>query len=215
MTTAICSVYFDNVNPRVLMLHRKVVERFMPTTATYFQIRSNDHAMAMNRMTKQLAVVRSDHDFDRIIWLDIDCIPLNSEALVYPFAHADFWGCAQRANHINNDQHIYASPFAMGFKLSTYEKMGYPSFLATHRGDVGEELTYVYERQHGGAAPLLFDPLHVEAMPEGGYWNLCDGKTFGLGTSYGSTHPLFYHAFQIRTGENFKRFESKCREVLE
>jgi hypothetical protein len=93
--------------------------------------------------------------------------------------------------------------------------MGYPTFLATHRGDVGEELTYTYERQHGGAAPVLFDPLHVEAMPEGGYWNLREGKQFGLGTSYGATHPLFYHAFQIRTGENFKRFESKCREVLE
>jgi hypothetical protein len=214
MTTAICSVYYDNLNPRVRELHKQVVEKFMPESATYYQLRANDHGSAMFRMTKQLAITRKDHDFDRIIWLDIDCIPLNRQAFELKF---NFWGCAQRANHIENGRHLYASPFAMGITLNTYEKLNYPTFSATYRGDVGEELTYGYE-QHYGLQPILLPPMSIEQAPEGGYWELTGRKPyekFGLGTIYAwDERPLFYHAFQIRDRSSLKRFEAKCAEVL-
>jgi hypothetical protein len=216
MTTAICSVYYDNLNPRVREMHRQVVEKFMPASATYHQIRANDHGSAMFRMTKQLSINRKDHDFDRIVWLDIDCIPLSAKAFTLPF---HFWGCAQRANHIQNCQHLYASPFAMGITLSIYEHINYPTFSATYRGDVGEELTYSYE-QHFGHAPTLLKPLHIEEQPEGGYWELTGNPPydkFGLGTTYGMLpeEPLFYHAFQIRDKASLRRFQKKCEHVLE
>lgn len=216
MTTAICSVYFDNIHPRMLDLHRQAVLKLMPKDATYYQLRATDHGSAMFRMAKNLAVTRSNHDFNRIVFLDIDCIPLNRQALVEPFKRSDLWGCAQRANHIENGAHIYASPFAMGFTLDLFDRMNYPTFSAAYRGDVGEELTYAYERLHGGARPYLLFPSDVETMPEGGYWALENGKQFGLGTTYANEEGsnYFYHAFQIRMGDAMKRFESKCREVL-
>ena len=104
----------------------------------------------------------------------------------------------------------------MGFRLKAYVDMLLPTFAETYRGDVGEELTYAYEEKCHKQPALLW-PSKVEAMPEGGYWDLDGSRYFGLGTTYATKEgkDLFYHAFQIRMGESMKRFEAKCREVLE
>jgi hypothetical protein len=209
MKTVIATAYFENINPRVRELHREVVTKLMQDDYTYQPIKTNDHAKAMTTFTRSVMEQKS---YDRIIWLDIDCIPLCREALTID---APFWGCAQRANHIENNQHIYASPFAMGIELELYKAMGAPDFAETKRGDVGEELTYCAENIK--YAPLLYQPLVVEEKPVGGYWQLINGRFFGLGTTYGyaDKKPLFYHAFQIRHGTAVKRFERQCLNVFQ
>ena len=212
--TIIATCYFDNISPRIVELHRQVIERFAPENAHYHVIRTSSHPAAMYRFTNSLTRERDGHEFDKLIWLDIDCIPLCKEAFTLPFFHSDFWGAAQRANHIVNQQHIYAGPFAMGMRLKAYADMLFPTFAETHRGDVGEELTYAYEEKCGHL-PVFLWPSHVEAEPAGGYWNLTLRQRFGLGTTYAlDGKDLFYHAFQIRMGDSMKRFESKCLEVL-
>jgi hypothetical protein len=215
MKTAIVTFYYEDLHPTFAQLHRKVVEKLMPENAIYYQIKTNSHGHAMTRFAKSMCLQSFDLQVDKLIFLDIDAIPLCREALTEPFQRHSFWGCVQRANHIENGEHLYASPFAMGLMLNTYQHLNQPDFSATERGDVGEEITYVYERVHGGLKPLLLEPLTVEAMPEGGYWKLRADRYFGLGTTYADAKgtPYFYHSFESRAG-GVKRFEAKCKEVL-
>jgi hypothetical protein len=214
MKTAIATFYYEDLHPTFAQLHRKVVEKLMPENCLYFQIKTNSHGNAMTRFAKSMCLQSFDLQVDKIIFLDIDCIPLCREALTEPFQRNSFWGCAQRANHIENGEHIYASPFALGIMLNTYQHLNQPDFNATNRGDVGEELTYVFEQVHGQLKPLFLQPSHVEAEPPNGYWKLKGDAYFGYGTTYShNDKPYFYHSFESRSG-GVKRFEAKCKEVL-
>jgi hypothetical protein len=203
----IATAYFKNIDTEIVEWHEKVVKALYPEVK-YVQVLTNSHPSAMNQFTMDALMMGA---YTHIVWLDIDCIPLNDKAIYQPYP---LTGCAQRANHINNGGHIYASPFAMILNLKWWQQIGFQYFNETVRGDVGEELTYAAERI--GIRPELFYPSHVEAKPDGGYWNLTDDTHFGYGTTYADEDgtPMFYHAFEIRKGENKARFIAKCKEVL-
>jgi hypothetical protein len=139
---------------------------------------------------------------------DIDCIPLAAWVIPWLVENAlagTLLGPAQRANHLSNGEHVYAGPSALAFSRVTYERLGRPSFRATDRGDVAEELTYACEA--AGIPIMLLWPTHV-GEPK---WQLRSGLTFGHGTTFGGA---IYHAFEISKGETAGMFLRKCRQVL-
>jgi len=208
----------DNIDPSVCEYQAEVVKRFLPADWNFLQVKAKlqrySHADAM-------AVCIASCPTDVIVLLDIDCVPLKESALPFLYDHAKVGtliGAAQRANHIPNGAHIYAGPFCMAFSRQMYTALGSPVLREAmlegpyrptpgQRGDVCEELTYVWE-QYKHKVTLL-RPTAVEKP----LWNLEPGRErFGHGTTYGD---LFYHAFEARISKDRQsRFIEKCKQVL-
>lgn len=158
-------------------------------------------------------------DFKTILVLDIDCIPLSKQALEYTFNQAEkdiLVGNIQRANHLENNQHLYVGPSAMCFTKALYEATEEPSFAFTHKGDVGEEITYKAEEHKKEIEyyiPSGYEKLPVDGIP----WKLTDElPDFGIGTTYVNKHnqEMFYHLFQSIFNSHNQLFYDKCAEVL-
>jgi len=202
----VASCYYGNLSPDVINAQKHVLMTMvMNTDIGYVHYKTHDHATGMTELTRSLS---KSHPDESILWLDVDCIPTDKASLALA-NNGKFHGCAQRANHIENDKHIYVSPFMMHLPLSVYRDMGEPSFSATYRGDVGEELTYLYAEL---VAKGKYKPA-VMAMPTecvDPMWDLFDGSGFGIGTTYTNG---FYHNFCIREPRMAQLFIDKCAQV--
>jgi hypothetical protein len=200
----IASCYYDDMNRDVVNAQKSVILPMIENTDIGFiHYRTTDHAQGMTELTRKLS---KDYPHESVLWLDIDCVPTSKEALIKMSHNDDFCGCVQRANHIDNDGHLYVSPFCMYLPLETYREIGEPDFRATSRADVGEELTYILEATD--SHPSMSYPTHcVEPM-----WDLRDGIRFGLGTTYDNG---FYHNFFSRDPKTAQMFITKCEQICD
>ena len=206
MSATIYSHYMSNIEPEILRAQTLVVRQFLPDNWEFKQIHRDDYARNYTNILRE-CVITNPHPVT--IFLDVDCIPLSRAALVYMEMAARsgaLIGGVQRANHIQNNEHLYVGPSCMGLSHDAYWKYNAPSFAATDRGDWAEELTYRWEELNAPVKLLL--PIHV-AEPQ---WKLRDGKMFGYGTNYDN---LFFHAFGCNRRASTKLFLDKCREVLQ
>jgi len=219
------SIFMSNIDPVVVEAQAQVVNKFLPIDWVFEQrqvpLRLYAHADAMKDCITHCTT-------DVIAFLDIDCIPLTSLAFPFLYSYASkgtLVGAVQRANHIPNGAHVYAGPFCLAFSRERYRAFGSPVLreamlegkpyrpIPGQRGDVCEELTYVWEQNKGlftfTPAVQLMRPTHVEKP----LWNLEPGRErFGHGTTY---DDLFYHAFESRISRDHQnRFIEKCRQVL-
>jgi hypothetical protein len=174
--------------------------------------------------TKENFEQKIDHDV--VIILDIDCIPVSLNAFEYyakVAASGKLIGNAQRTNHLNNGQHVFAAPSASAISRNSMVKIGAPSAIETDRSDVLEEYTWAAEAN--GVDVVKIMPMRFDAPPQRydweknqpPYWDLADGMPkYGMGTTYGSDEQgeLFWHNFQIRMPGQEQRFWNKCEEVL-
>jgi hypothetical protein len=157
--------------------------------------------------------------YDNVLILDIDCIPLNQQALSYIFDKAGqniLIGNAQRSHYLENNEHIFIGSSCMCVNKTVYESLGKPSMEPNSRGDIGEELTYLAEENN---IPVeIFYPHSYEASPYGAEsWALSgDLPHYGIGTMFESDdkQPRFYHLFESRTNLHVDKFISKCESVL-
>lgn len=149
-------------------------------------------------------------EWDVMILFDADCVPLTKSivdgCILLCQKHDRIIAASQKASHIPNSK-IYASPCFMVLTKEVYEKLGRPSFKATNRGDVAEELSYS-AIEKGVYLDLLY-PTHVETS----LWDLTPEMKFGYGTTYGD---YIYHAFESNANHGSTgKFIEKCLEVLE
>lgn len=202
MRTVVASFYMDNIPAEVARTQAAVLAKFVPSEVMVAQtLTALSHAGAMDDF-----IAADTHDI--VIFLDIDCVPLNAvaiPALVAQAAEGSLAGCIQRANHIDNGGHLYVGPFCMALTRRLWEDLGRPSFEPTDRGDAGEELTYRCE--------ALGRPMHRmwPSAIETPLWDLGEGRRFGLNTEY---EGAFLHAFCIRDPHNQQRFVERCRDIL-
>jgi hypothetical protein len=217
-----------NIDPKILQAQQQIVSKFNPSNIAYYPVLSDaPPGYTMDKLVDMLEA----RGHDAIMFLDIDCVPLNNIALDYFFKQAytgKVIGDAQRSNHIENNQHVFAAPHNVTFTIETYRKCGSPSFLPNYRGDVAEELTFKAEEGNIPVEiimPLRYDapPIRMEWEPKDAppYWDLADGMPkYGIGTTFGwedesgSVQDLFWHMYQsFYPGQN-ERFIKKCEELM-
>jgi hypothetical protein len=220
MDPCVASIFDAAIDPLIVECQRKVVDRFNITRRPFYQVR-----MTIPRLRRIYQKKKQHSDFldeflnstshDVVLFLDVDCVPVSEKAIDYYLTEAcqgKLIGNAQRANHIQNNEHLYASPAALGISIETYNKLGRPSASPSDRGDVAEELTYIAELK--GIPIELVMPSRYDRTPS---WPLRSGlHDFGIGTTY--THPtlgdLFWHCFQITVGDRGDFFKEKCLSFI-
>jgi hypothetical protein len=212
-----------NIDPKILELQKKVVEKYNTSKIPHYQVYTEaSPGYTMDALVGML----EEKQHDAIMYLDIDCLPLNDNALNYLFDKAysgTLIGDAQRSNHIQNDQHVFCAPHNVTFTIEMYRKLGNPSFLPNYRGDVAEELTFKAREANIPIEiimPLRYDapPIRMDWEPKDSppYWDLADGMPkYGIGTTFGSDGlDMFWHMYQsFHPGQN-ERFIKKCEELL-
>ena len=157
--------------------------------------------------------------YDNVLILDVDCIPLNLQALTYIFDKASnqvLIGNAQRSHYIQNDEHIFIGSSCLCINKTVYEQLGKPSSGPTARGDIAEEFVYLAEEKN---MPIeFFYPHSYEASPYGApSWALTGNLNhYGIGTTFMSNDNIhrFYHLFESRHNLHINKFVTKCNYVL-
>lgn len=217
MSAIILSPYNDNIPELVRKAQRLVMES--KTDIDFVQFRTDaTHAETLDHLIDTVTD-------DVIVFMDIDCIVLNSNIIPTVIEHARngyLVGNAQSSSHIGDGSHVFVAPSFMAISRDTWAKMGCPSFAPTDRSDVGEELTWCAE-QHD--IPLMFlRPVHFEKspvpvqLPDGRVSNpicwMTGGLPYGLSTTFSLDGQIdTFHSFQSSLAQT-DRFVSKCAEVL-
>jgi hypothetical protein len=217
-----------NIDKKIVDLQKQVVAKYNVSKISHYHVYTE--ASPGHTMDKLVDILEKK-GHDAIMFLDIDCLPLENNALNYFFERAymgKLIGDAQRSNHIQNDQHVFCAPHNVTFTIDLYRKLGSPSFNPNHRGDVAEELTFKARESNIPIEiimPLGYDapPIRMAWEPKDSppYWDLADGMpkygigtTFGLTNKDGTTLDLFWHMYQsFHPGQN-ERFTKKCEELL-
>jgi len=224
----IASIFMNNIDQKIVALQKQVVEKYNVSKIPHYHIYTEANpGYTMDKLVDML----EQKGHDAIMFLDIDCLPLENNALNYFFERAymgKIIGDAQRSNHIQNDQHVFAAPHNVTFTIEMYRKLGNPSFMPNYRGDVAEELTFKARESNIPIEiimPLRYDapPIRMAWEPKDSppYWDLADGMPkYGIGTTFGLTNndgtslDLFWHMYQsFHPGQN-ERFIKKCEDLL-
>jgi len=184
----IVSFYMRNISDDVLIAQSKMVKKYVNKNEQFkfVQLRTGfSHSKSIDiffRFTR----------FQFILLLDIDCVPINKNAvskLLKQVQHSFMAGAAQRASHLNNNDHIYVGPFLMCINTRKYREMGRPSAVETTDGDVAEMLTYTAENLNERIT--FYYPSFCGQRK----WRLTGDMYFGTNTVYEND---FLHTFQIR-----------------
>lgn len=228
MKPCIATIFMRNIDPAMIQLQQQVVKKYNKSNIPQYPILSEaPHGYTMEKLMAMLET----REHNVVMFLDVDCVPLNDTALDYFFEKAfngTLIGDAQRSNHIDNGQHVFCAPHNITLSMETYDKLGRPSFMPNYRGDVAEELTFRAREANIPIEiimPLRYDapPIRMDWEPKDAppYWDLADGMPkYGIGTTFGfsgedgSAQDLFWHMYQsFHPGQN-ERFIKKCEELL-
>lgn len=233
----IVSFYMDNIQPDVVKLQSLVVKKFNTANIKHYLVKVDfphgialDYFWAINGVKNERFAnvdIKQQLEHNCILFLDIDCVPLSNKAIPMFFEAAQegkIIGNAQRTNHLQNNQHVFAAPSALCLNADTYKKIGMPSAVETQRSDVAEE--YTWHAENVGVKVDLVMPLRYDSSPQRyewevnqpPYWALADGMpVYGMGTTYGTETDgdLFYHNFQIRMDGQQEKFMAKCGKLLQ
>jgi hypothetical protein len=219
----IATIFMNNIDRRSVQLQQEVVKKYNKSNIPHVSVLTNTNAgQTMTLLTQELV----KRGCDAIMYLDVDCVPLNDKAIDYFFEKAYagvLIGDAQRSNHIENGQHVFCAPHNITFTIETYDKIGKPTFNPTSLGDVAEELTFKAREANIPIEilmPLKYDapPIRMDWEPKDAppYWDLADGMPkYGIGTTYGKDGvEMFWHMFQSFYPGQTERFIKKCEELL-
>ena len=199
--------YTSNIDPQIVQKQKEVFERFGREIEQVYIHDWRTHGHAINTF---LVESLENGKYGSIAIWDIDCIPLSGKIFDIAISETGttgrkIFGIAQRASHIKNSI-MYCGPSFICFELSTWEKLGRPTFECTPRSDCAGEVTHACIEK--GVQVSMLYPKSCERP----LWQL-DGKImFGKGTTYGD--DLVYHAFLSRK-DNTEMFLKKCEQVLQ
>lgn len=231
----IATFYMENVDKKTVEYQQKVIEKYNKSKVPVYVLKVNvphgvaiDYFWALNGVKTEIFAqheVQQTLHHDTILFLDIDCIPLHEDAIddyLAAAAEGKLIGNAQRSNHIENNQHMFAAPSAVAVSKETFQKLGAPSSMPTNRSDVLEEYTWLAENNDVKVdliMPLCYDSPPIRFAWEGDqppYWALSDGyPVYGIGTTFGTQEKeLFWHNFQIFQPGQQERFWKKCEDIL-
>ncbi|GKW17953.1 hypothetical protein PEC301937_39020 [Pectobacterium carotovorum subsp. carotovorum] len=198
--TRIVTLYWNNVDIRLVDAQRKVFEKFGFHIEQH-NIHDMDHGVWMTD------ILDNTPDNNVVIIVDIDCIPLNAKAVekAITSAHSGhIYGCAQSANHIDYN-YVYAAPMFLALTGRTWREVGRPTLLANKEFDVGGKLTLA--AQNSGYSVDLVYPTDY-AVPK---WLLGNSHVYGLFTIYEND---YLHLFESRNQHLIECFIDIASEII-
>lgn len=218
----ILTTYNFQIGPRLIKAQARAIDTVLNGLDIQFiPLRYNlPHKFISHHQVLDFGVRELFKQYDNILILDVDAIPLSIDAVDYTFNQIKqnkLVGCAQRSMHIDNNKHVYVGSPVIGFSKELFNAMGKPSFIPTNRGDTAEELTYICEEKN---LPVeIFRPLEFQKAPVGApYWELeTPDQRYGIGTTFINKNGchMFYHLFESRVTIHNNLFIEKCREIYE
>ena len=220
MRPIIVTAYNQAIDVDVVYLQQKVVNKFRKNIPFYTYNYSGtdlNHSDVCNKLVHKM-FYEYQEGADCILILDIDCIPLCSEAIEYTFHMAyegNLVGNIQRSNHYENNQHLFVAPSYICFTRNTFEEAGSPTLAFSKKYDVAELLSIGCRKNN---IPIIFFMPTSSDSPndDGEYWNLKDGMpSYGIGTTFsiGNKH-VNYHLFCSRFKQYNHFFINTCQQIL-
>lgn len=234
MNPCIATYYMPNISRKTVELQSQVIDKFNKSKIPFYSIKGQiRHGNFIDYFWKMNGVVvegledvevqenlQMNHDV--MIFLDIDCIPLNYDIFDYMVEEASkgkIIGNVQRSGHIDNGNHLFVAPSSMAISKETFIKIGKPSAIETNRSDVCEEYTWLAEENK--ISTQYFIPTKYDKPPirydwekdRRPYWTLENGlPNYGIGTTFGNEKfgDMFYHNFQIFQPGHQEMFWRRC-----
>lgn len=220
MRPIIVTSYNRCIDPAIVY-HQKIVvdklRRGIPFLPYDFSGTVMTHGDACNKLVHRV-FYEYQEGADCVLFLDVDCIPLSAEALEWTFHQAysgKLVGNAQRSNHYQNDQHVYAAPSYMCFTRETFEGAWSPTMSFSKKYDCGELLT-VNCRKARIPVHLLMPTKWDSLNEDGKLWDLADGMPkYGIGTTFAEgQREISYHLFCSRLNKYDSLFVKKCSQAM-
>ena len=207
MNIAVASFYMSNINEQVMEHQKRVMETLCPDIPFYQESTYFHHGPTMDLFLFQ----RTE---DVIVFLDIDAVPLTPDAITtiakMAYDNNTIAGAPQRANHINNGQHIYVGPCVLAIQPDLYRELKCPPARETTRGDVAEEWTYALEAS--GREPMYLKVLDYKK--DSIVWPGINDEPYGLDTKYGFEKQMFHHSYFGRDPRQQESFITLCKTLL-
>lgn len=199
----IISMYWDNIDPRIVQAQAAVFHHF-GFEIIHEERTGMDHGDWISEKLVELG------EGETILFVDIDCVPTRREAVIEAFAAAEqgmLYGAAQVANHLDKT-HIYVSPVYLCLAKSTWHAMGCPNGGISKQPDAdgtlndsGQRITRAAEK-HGIPIRLVMPTGSIKPM-----WNLSHAGFYGIGCFYESG---LFHLFQSRKKRKIRWFLEIC-----
>lgn len=228
VNAAVVTFFMGNIDMKCVEMHRRVVNKFNPSGYIHYSIQTDlrhgasmDLAWVLNGVphkTFEGHEIPHRFDHDVLLFLDVDAVPLNNDAIDFTIQSASegrLIGDIQRTNHIQNNQHVFVAPSVLAISRETFKKIGKPSALETPRADVAEEYTFTAEET--GVPVDFYMPMRYDSSPaECESWALKDGMpVYGRGTTFGwKGRENFWHNFQSFHPGQQEKFLAKCESLL-
>jgi len=219
MKRAIFTFYNLSIDKEVVRLHHEVIQKFNKT-ADFLPLCSQTHGEeVIHPDGVEYGFHQLFQEYDTVLLLDVDCIPLNQYALEYTFEQAEsgkLIGNAQIGAHLQNPEHLYVAPSAFCLTRKMFDDFGRLTFRPDH---VHADTCgfYTLEAEKRGVEVEFYMPTHFQRRPRNTVWDLGQGRgEFGIGTTY-SNHlgvNMFYHLFESRLNVYNCLFYDKCEELL-
>lgn len=205
LKVAINSLYYNNLDPRIVESSRSVMRKF--DIAVNYVETDMVHGEFLDMVCNTL-------DADVYVFFDADCVPLNREifddCFNYVVRNDSFVGLAQVSNHIAPAHHIFACASFYMITKNCYKYLG-TSFAPNYRSDGSEEMSYSAEtkmKKYRALYPTKYDRIpYGEAYP----WRLGNYGWYGVGTLYENS---IYHLFQSRFNNNVDLYVKRCAQIV-
>lgn len=195
------ALYWNNVKPNIVER-----QRFTFSALGHVIDQANaDRVPHGTWLTETLRALAAD---DAILFVDIDCVPLDAEIIEEAFRAAEsgrIFAVAQTASHLD-PSFIYAAPSFLCLSRSTWARLGEPDLMHDATYDPAGRLT-ASALAHGVPVDLLFPSFCL--VPK---WHLANRGCYGVGTFY---EGRVFHLFESRRepGWNFA-FDEVCHSVV-
>ena len=190
MATRIHSMYWDNIVSWIPEIQASVF-RELGLEVTQHNATGTAHGDWLD------AILDSSGREDVVLFVDIDCFPLNQEIVERAFSSAKegrIVGAAQTANHLADSSMLYAAPSFLCLSIDTWVALDRVSLAVSAENDAAMALTRA-ARDSGRELDLLM-PTFV-CCPK---WPLGRYGATGFGTFYASE---VFHLFQSRDNEAY------------
>jgi len=197
----IVSLYWSNISPAIVANQKKIFSKF-GFSVEHFNLDGVRHTTFINNQLSQ-----ADQQ-TTILFVDIDCFPLNGKIVESAFEHAEsgaLFGVAQVSNHLD-PRHRFAAPCFLAISKPVWEALGRPGADTNQRSDVAQEFSRAAEMNR---VPIVLKEPEFCLIPK---YRYLDRYPYGIGTFFAGG---VFHLYESRRPIYEPLFHQTIQYVLD